>query len=87
MIIQLATTSGITLNAINPLRAIQSELGNNTSSSSPNIRHLQTRFARYKEAHSQHNIRQHIAACLGLTSTDRLSTVPIHSLSKLDEGK
>ena len=85
IILEVAATLNITLSINNPLRSIQSELGN-LISSSPQIAYLRSQFAHYKKTQSNHKIHQHVAHRLGLVSTERLSTVPIYSLSKQQNG-
>jgi len=85
IILEVADSLNITLSTNNPLRSIQSELGN-VVSPSPQIAYLQSQFTHYKKTQSQHKVRQRVASCLGLLSTDCLSTVPIYLLSKWHDG-
>src|SRR5438034_7638705 len=60
IILEVAATLNITLSINNPLRSIQSELGN-LISSSPRIAYLRSQFAHYKKTQSNHKIHQHVA--------------------------
>ena len=81
IILEVADSLNITLSTNNPLRSIQSELGN-VVSPSPQIAYLQSQFTHYKKTQSQHKVRQHVASRLGLLSTDRLSTVQLNSVTR-----
>jgi len=86
MIDTIAVAGNITLVTKNSLSLVLSTFGN-IPSPSPHVIRLQTQFSSFKTLHSQHNIRQRVAARLGLTSVDRLSSIPIHWLTKLASGK